>query len=110
MAYFQYLPSNCLHFVSTYLGYNEVYQGIKYTNKALKQEICSNIKIERRKNMIYIQLIRQYKYMIKTNMRTLNNYEQTLDPEVALKHVHSLINNDILSHNQNIILNNLIVC
>ena len=109
MAYLINLPPNCLHTVSTYLGYVDVFQGIKYTNSLLYNEICVNIKIQRRKNMIYIQLIRQYKYMIQTNMCILNDVNQNLNPELEMKRVHSLIDYNILSNNQNIIINKLVV-
>jgi len=68
MSFIEYISNNCLHNVSVYLAYSDIFMALKYTSKQMKNEIMESLKIQRRKNMIYVKIIKQNKYLMSNNI------------------------------------------
>lgn len=70
MKYLEYLPDTSVYIISRYLAYVEVFMNLKYTNKMIKYNIERNNKINRRKNMLYLNILKQQLYRITNNEKT----------------------------------------
>ena len=101
----EYLPDNILHNICNYLSYPDIFMSVKYCNTQLKYNIISNIKIQRRYYMIYYSILKQQIYHRKKHSNY--NFSHTLSYQSYCYKIFNIIDFDILSNKQNILIKTL---
>ncbi len=101
----EYLPDNILHNICSYLGYPDIFLSLKYSNRQLKYNIISNIKLQRRYYMLYYNILKQQIYHRNNNSNY--NFSQNISYKNYCNKIFNLIDFNKLSNKQTILVKSL---